>query len=194
MRTIHTFTTSAVALLGLAFFGTNLAQAGHPVNRGNMGHGPVVNSSGTIGKLPSKGGSHESGHGRDKDWNKDWNKDKKYWDRYSYCYGYGYPTYCCPETPVCEVPVCAGPVCPAPVCEVPVCPEPVCVPTSCYQFPCSYDYCRSFEQYKHFHDGREPWHSEPSRNSGKPTTASSHRNTENLGSMAQHTSGGKGRR
>ena len=169
MRTIHTLATSAVAMLGLVFFGTtNLAQAGHSIGHGKeMGHGPVINTSG-------KDGNYDKGHKRDKDWYKDRNR---------YSYRYGYSSYCF-STETCE----------QPVCEVPVCPEPVSAPTTCYEPACSYETYRSYECRKPWYDGCYPRHRERPLEDNKPTTASSHRNTENLGSMANHVSGGKGRR
>jgi hypothetical protein len=157
MITLRNVVTSAVATLGLFVFGTvNSANAGHPGSGREMGHGPVVNSSGKIGKEPGKFDKNKFDKER-----KEW--EYKYWSRYDYCFptcSYPVETY----APVYEVPVAAQPV-----VEV-----PVVVPT-CYEYPCSYEFHRSF-------------HDRP-LDSKKPTTASSLRNTENLGSMASHTSG-----
>ncbi len=182
--------TSAVATLGLFVFGAvNSANAGHPGSGREMGHGPVVNSSGKIGKEPGKFDRNKFDKER-----KEW--EYKYGNRYTYRYDYCSPTCSYPvETcaPVCEVPVV-----PQPVCEVAVCPVPVFVPTTCYENPCSYDFCKPYEFHKQGYDGCYPRHRERPLNGNKPTTASSHRNTENLGStgsrsMASHTSGGRGR-
>ena len=154
---------SAVATLGLLVFGAS-ANAGHPVSGKEMGHGPVVNSSGKFDKE---------------------RREHKYWNRYTGRYEYCFPT--------CTYPVetCA------PVCEVPVVPQPVCevpgVPTTCYEYPCSYDFGKPYEFHKPRYDDWHSWHRERPLDGSKPTTASSHRNTENLGSMASHTSSGRGR-
>ena len=172
MSTMRKLAISAVATLGLLVFGAvNSANAGHPVSGKEMGHGPVVNSSGKFDKERKE-------------------REHKYWNRYTGRYDYCFPTYTYPvETcaPVCEVAVV-----PQPVCEVPVCPEPVCVPTTCYEYPCSCDFC------KPRYDDCHPWHRGRPLDGSKPTTASSHRNTENLGStgsrsMVGHTSSGRGR-
>jgi hypothetical protein len=164
--------TSAVATLGLFVFGAvNSANAGQPVSGSQVGRRPVVNASGKIGKESGKFDKNKFDKER-----KEW--EYKHWDRYSYDYcfpGCSYPVETC-----------------APVCEVPVCREPVFA-TSCYEYPCSYDYCRSFEFHEPCYDSHL-WHREHPLDNSKPTTASSHRNTENLGSMAHHMSGGKGRR
>ena len=161
---------SAVATLGLFVFGAvNSANAGHPAGGREMGHGPVVNSSGKIGKESGKFDKNKFDKER-----KEW--EYKYGNRYAYRYDYCSPVYSYPvETcaPVCEVPVA-----PQPVCEVPVCPEPVYVPTTSYA--CSYEFCKPYEFHKPCYDG---WHRERPLDGSKPTTASSHRNTENLGSM-----------
>ncbi len=183
--------TSAVATLGLFVFGAvNSANAGRPLSGGEKGHGPVVNSPGKIGKESGKFDKNKFDKER-----KEW--EYKYWNRYTRRYDYCFPGYSCPvETcaPVCEVPVT-----PQPVCEVPVCPEPACVPTTCYEYPCSYDFCKPYEFGRPRYDGGYPWHRERRPDGSKPTTASSHRTGENLGSMgshsmASHTSGGRGRK
>ena len=182
--------TSAVATLGLFVFGAvNLAHAGHTGSGREMGHGPMVNSSGKFGKESGKFEKNRF----DKD-RKEW--EHRYWNRYTNRYDYCLPTCTYPvETcaPVCEVPVV-----PQPVCEVPVCPEPVCVPTTCYEYPCSYDFCKPYEFHKPYYDGHS-WHRERPLDGSKPTTASSHRTGENFGgtgsrSMASHTPSGRGRR
>jgi hypothetical protein len=173
--------TSAVATLGLFVFGAvNSVNAGHPSSGREMGHGPVVNTSGKIGKESGKFNKNKFDKER-----KEW--EHRYWNRYTCRYDYCSPT--------CTYPVetCA-PVCEVPVCEVPVCPEPVCLPASCYGYPCSYDFCKPYEFHKPCYDGRYPGHRERPLDGNKPTTASSHRNTENLGNMASHVSGGRGRK
>src|SRR5580700_11403007 len=75
MRTIHTLATSAVAMLGLVTFGTNLAQAGHPIGNGkDMGHGPVIKNKGTLGKDMGHGPVINT-RGKDSKWDKDRYKD-----------------------------------------------------------------------------------------------------------------------
>jgi hypothetical protein len=183
MRTIHTLATSAVAMLGLVTFGTNLAQAGHPIGNGkDMGHGPVIKNKGTLGKDMGHGPVINT-RGKDSKWDKDRYKD---WNRYSY--RYGYQSYCF-TTEECQ----------QPVYEVPVCEEPVVVPTACYEPVCGYETYPSYEYRKTCYDGCYPRHRERPLDDSKPTTASSHRNTENLGSvgshsMASHTSSGRGRK
>ena len=161
MRTIHTFTTSAVAVLGLVSFG----MTSHSFAAGKeMGHGPVVNASGTIGKEPVKGNCDRGCY-----WDKDWFK--------SYSYLCGYPTYCFP-TENCW--------CNPPVCEAPYYFNPVVLPTTCFEPIFGYETYRCY-------DGCYPTHHKGPVVS-KPTTASSLRNTENLGRMAQHISSGHGHR
>jgi hypothetical protein len=173
MITMRKLAISAAATLGLFVFGAvNSANAGHPVSGKPMGHGPVVNSSGKIGS------GKVDGNKFDKD-RKEW--EYRYWDRYTCRYDYCSPVCSCP------VETCA------PVCEVPVCPEPVVVPTCC-ESPCSYDFCKPYEFHRTCYDGCYPWHRERPLENNKPTTASSHRNTENLGSVASHTSSGRGRK
>ena len=188
MITMRKLATSAVATLGLFAFGAvNSANAGHPASGREIGHGPVVNSSGKIGKESGKFDKNKFDKER-----KEW--EHRYWNRDTYRYDYclpacSYPVETC--APVCEVPVV-----PQPVCEVPVCREPVFVPTTCYEYPCSYDFCKPYEFRKPCYDD---WHRERPLDGSKPTTASSHRNTENLGSMgshsmASHTSSGRARK
>jgi len=205
MITMRNFAASAVATLGLFVFGAvNSANAGHPSSGREMGHGPVVNSSGKFGKESGKFDKNKFDKER-----KEW--EHKYWNRYTYRHDYCFPACSYPvETcaPVCEVPVV-----PQSVCEVPGCPEPTFVPTTCCEYPCSYDFCKPCEFHKPCYDDCHPWHRERPLEGSKPTTASSHRNTENLGSMgskpttasshrnsenlgsmASHTSGGRGRK
>ena len=175
----------AVATLGMLVFGAvNSANANHPVGGENKGHGPVVNTSGKIGKESGKVDKNKFDKER-----REW--EHRYWNRYTcryeYCVpGCSYPVETC-------VPVCEVPIVPQPVCEVSVCPSPVVVP-SCYEYPCSYDFCKPYEFHKSCYDGCYPGRRERPLDSNKPTTASSHRNTENLGSMASHTSGSRGRK
>jgi hypothetical protein len=185
MNTTRKLAISAVATLGLFLFGA-AANAGHPGSGREMGHGPVVNSSGKIGKVPSK---------FDKE-HKEW--EYKVWNRYTCRYEYCYPTCSQPVeayTPVCDVPVESQSV-----CEVPVCPETVVVPTTYYEGSCSYAFRKPCYDSWH-HESNKPTTASSHRNSenlggsgSKPTTASSHRNTQNLGNVASFTAGSHGRK
>ncbi len=178
MITTQKLMTSAVATLGLFVFGAvNSANAGHPGSGREMGHGPVVNSSGKIGKEPGK---------FDKDKFDKERKEWEYWSRYDYCF------------PTCSYPVeTSAPVCEVPVAAQPVCEVPVVVPP-CYEYPCSYEFHKHRDRPL---DSNKPTTASSHRNtenlggtSNKPTTASSHRNTQNLGSVASFTSGNHGRK
>ena len=220
MTTVNKVLFAVTASLSLALFGAiNTAQAGHPAGSGmKMSGGSMKGSSGMSKREP----------GKDRGFEKiKFEKDKKrfdehkYWSRYDY--RFRYTEYC--YTPVCEVPVvsvcempvspapvCEVPVSPAPVCEVPVvpvCPEPVCVATPYCEAPClpyeygrRYDYRRDWSRDGHKKDSK-PTTASSHRNTenlgsgtktSKPTTASSHRNTENLGSMTNRVAGGRGRK
>ena len=144
MITMRKLATSAVATLGLFAFGAvNSANAGHPASGREIGHGPVVNSSGKIGKESGKFDKNKFDKER-----KEW--EHRYWNRDTYRYDYCLPA-CSYPVETCA-PVCKVPVVPQPVCEVPVCREPVFVPTTCYEYPCSYDFCKPYEFRKPCYD------------------------------------------
>ena len=185
MRTTHTLATSAGAMLGLVFFGAvNLAQAGNMNGSGKeMGHGPVVNTSGRDGKEMGHGPVVDP-RGKDGKYDKDWYKD---WNRYGYLYGYpsyGYATEAYATPVVSETP-CESHVCSVPVYETPY---------SYYQPFYGYENYRSWEYYRSYYNRYYSGHREHPLDNSKPTTASSHRTGENLGSTAHHMSAGKGRR